>query len=182
MQFTLPTQVLRNKFVQHFCCFLAVFVLLGSQVYAQTTVSGTVTSSNTGEILPGVNVSVKGSTQGTVTDIDGKYSLEVPGSQSILVFSFIGMTTQEITVGNQTTINLVMSEDAESLDEIVVTALGVEREKKALGYSVQEVQGETFTEARETNIVNSLAGQVAGVQVMNSGTNHRRFIKGDHSW
>ena len=178
MQFTLPTQVLRNKFGKHFCCFLAVFVLLGSQVYAQTTVSGTVTSSDTGEILPGVNVSVKGTTQGTTTNIDGKYSLQVPGSESILVFSFIGMATQEVKVGNQTTINLVMTEDAESLDEIVVTALGVEREKKALGYSVQEIEGEEITRAKDPNLLNNLSGKIAGVQVVggNSGVGSTAWI------
>lgn len=130
------------------------------------TITGKVTDASTGQPLPFVTVTVKNTTIGQVTDVNGAYSLTVPDEAEALIFSFVGYVNVEEIIGNRTVINVAMKENVTSLDEIVVTALGVEREQKALGYAVQEVQGDELTEARETNVVNSLAGRVAGVQVV----------------
>ncbi len=132
-----------------------------------TTVTGRITSSEDESGLPGVNVIVKGTLEGTVTDIDGNYKLDVPGESSILVFSSVGFITEEILVGGQSVIDIVMVADIKSLSEVVVTAFGIEREKKALGYSAQELEGEELSSAREINVANYLTGKVAGVQVSN---------------
>lgn len=131
---------------------------------AQRQVTGRVTDGDVGGPLPGVNVLVKGTTTGTVTDIDGNYSISVPGNDAILTFSSIGFTTEEITVGSQSSINIDLMPDVQSLQEVVVTALGVERETKALGYSITEVDGSNLTEAREINVANSLAGSSSRCQ------------------
>ncbi|MCF8223076.1 MAG: SusC/RagA family TonB-linked outer membrane protein [Bacteroidales bacterium] len=151
----------------------SLFVLTGlSVLMAQTVViNGTVTSSVEGEgPIPGVSVVVKGTTMGTTTNADGQYTLTVPEGPATLVFQFIGMQKVEEEVGNRTTIDIVMEPDLLGIDEVVVTALGISREKKALGYAVQDVKGEELNQAKEANIVNSLAGKVAGVQITsNSG-------------
>lgn len=151
-----------------------------SAVAVQKTVTGTVTEES-GMSLPGVSVIVKGTTVGTVTDVDGKYEITVDDS-GILVFSFVGMTTQEITVGDQTVIDVVMMADALQVDEVIVTALGIKREKKALGYAVQDVKADVLTQAGNSNLVTSLAGKIAGVQINQSGSgvggNSRIEIRG----
>lgn len=134
----------------------------------EVEISGTVID-QTGEPLPGVSVYVKGTTIGITTDVDGNYALNVPGNAETLVFSFIGMATQEIEISGQTTINVTLAPESLGLEEVVVTALGIEREKKALGYSVQEVDGEELSETKELNIVNSLSGKVAGVNITQGG-------------
>lgn len=134
--------------------------------YAQTgrTVTGKVTSLEDATALPGVNVVLKGTTIGTTTDADGSFSLSVP-ADGILVFSFIGLKTQEIQIGQSTVINLQMQFDSNQLSEVVVTALGIERSKDALGYSFQDVNGKQLTEARSANIMNGLSGKIAGVRI-----------------
>ncbi|WP_321316701.1 SusC/RagA family TonB-linked outer membrane protein [Labilibaculum sp.] len=134
----------------------------------QQVVTGVITE-DSGMSLPGVSVVVKGTTIGTVTDIDGKFEITVPESTSILVFSFVGMQTQEITVGSQSVINLVMATDALQVDEVIVTALGIKREKKALGYAVQDVKADELTQGGNSDLVSSLQGKVAGVQINQSG-------------
>lgn len=143
-----------------------VLLFVGLQIVnAQSKqITGTVTSAEDGLGMPGVSVVLKGTTVGASTDIDGKYSLEATASD-VLMFSFVGMVTQEIAVGNKTVINVVMETESIGVDEVVVTALGVTREKKSLGYAVTEVSGESMSESKETNIVNSLSGKVAGVQI-----------------
>ena len=137
--------------------------------YAQSkTISGTVTSADDGSGLPGVTVLVKGTTNGTVTDVNGKYSLEVKNSAATLVFSFVGMETQEIAIDGKTTINVVMKSSTLSLNQVVVTALGISREKRALGYSVTKVTAAEISKTAVTDVVNALAGMVAGVRVTNS--------------
>jgi len=131
------------------------------------TVTGKVTDAS-GVPLLGVNVLEKGTTNGTSTDFDGNYSISVNGNTAVLQFTSLGMFSQEITVGNKTVINLTMQEDAEQLGEVVVTALGIKREKKSLGYAVQEVKGAVISDAREPNMVNALAGKVTGLQVIKS--------------
>ncbi len=150
----------------------------------QVTVLGKV-STATGEALPGVTVVLKGTAVGTVTATDGTFSLTIPDDQGILVFSFVGYLTQEEAVNGRSSISVILSEDAKSLQEVVVTALGITREKKSLGYAAQDVSGAELDKARETNFVSSLAGKVAGVTVMNSaagvGGSSRITIRGDKS-
>lgn len=144
---------------------LVLFVFAGTLVFAQErTISGTV-KDGAGTVMPGVNVIVKGTSIGTTSDVGGKYTISMPDGSSILVFSFIGYASQEVEVGTRTTIDVAMAEDVQQLSEVVVTALGVERSTKALNYSVSEVSGAKFTEARENNLGNALAGRIAGVNV-----------------
>ena len=152
---------------------VSLFVLTGfSALLSQTrTITGTVTSATEGEgVLPGVTVTVKGTTTGTITDLNGKFSLSVTQYTVTLVFSYIGMKKQEVPVAGQNEIDVVMESDVLGLDEVVVTALGISREKKSLGYSVQEVRGDNISKTKESNFVNSLSGKVSGVQIKQSNT------------
>lgn len=147
----------------------AIVVAWGS--YAQNiTVSGTVTSAEDGSALPGVNVLVKGTANGTATDADGKYSLSVPASGATLVFSFIGLKAQEIEVGGRTTIDIALALDATELSEVVVTALGIERNKNELGYAAQQVTGDQISSTRGVNFVSSLSGKVSGLDIKTANT------------
>lgn len=140
-----------------------LFVLLVQMGFAQErTVSGTVTD-NSGFPLPGVSILVQGTSEGTQTDIDGKFSISVSPSQT-LVFSYVGMRQQEV-IAASSTIDVVMADDAVVLEGVVITALGIKREKKSLGYSSQEVNGAVISEAGQTNAVSSLSGNVAGLQI-----------------
>ena len=136
-------------------------LLIGTSAYAQHIVTGTVEDAD--GPLVGASVLVKGTTRGTITDMDGMYAIEAePGDE--LEFSYMGYSAQTIKVtGN--TVNVTMAEDTEVLSEVVVTALGIKRDRKALGYEVGEVNGEDLTKAKETNVANSLAGRVAGLVV-----------------
>jgi len=137
----------------------------------QKIVSGTVTSSVEGEgVLPGVTVSVKGTTTGVTTDINGKYSLLVPESATTLIFSYIGMKKQEVDIGNLSVIDIIMEPDVLGLNEVVVTALGISREKKSLGYSVQQIGGDELNTARETNFVSSMSGKISVVSIKQPNT------------
>jgi TonB-linked SusC/RagA family outer membrane protein len=150
--------------------FLFLFALISHVGFAQSQeVTGTVTD-NSGLPLPGVNVIEDGTSNGTQTDFDGNFSIEV-AQEAILVFSYLGMKKQKVTVGSQSSIQIVLKNDTGQLDEVVITALGITREKKSLGYSTQQVGGEDLTVTRNSNAVNSLSGRVAGVQVSNSSGN-----------
>lgn len=149
---------------------IVLFVFLGGYTFAQTIViTGTVTSSVQGEgAVPGVSVSVPGTTVGTITGIDGKFSLTVPQNATTLAFTYIGMKKQEVSIGGRTVIDVVIEPDLLGLDEVVVTALGISREKKALGYSVQDLGGESIEKTKVANIVNAFQGKLSGVQISNS--------------
>ncbi|MFB9861658.1 SusC/RagA family TonB-linked outer membrane protein [Rufibacter immobilis] len=148
--------------------FLLALISSLSMAYAQQReISGRVTASDDGSGLPGVSVVVKGTTNGTSTDADGRYSLRV-ADNGILVFSFLGYLPKEVPVSGQTALNVVLAPDAKQLGEVVVTALGIERSERSLGYSTQEVKGENLTFTKEQNVLGSLAGKVAGVQVAGS--------------
>ncbi|MCV6630268.1 MAG: carboxypeptidase-like regulatory domain-containing protein, partial [Flavobacteriaceae bacterium] len=136
-----------------------VFLFFGitSAIAQQKTVSGTVNDAQ-GIPLAGVNILVKGTTTGTQTDFDGNYTIQASASD-VLVFSYIGMKTTERTVGNNSSINVSMEDDAQNLDEVVVTALGISREKKSLGYATQEVGEEELTTNKSGNFVNALSGK-----------------------
>ena len=150
--------------------FMFIFLLSWASAVAQHTVTGRVTQSSDGAALPGVSVLVKGTNTGTSTDADGRYTIAVPDENSTLVLSFIGFTSQEIPVGNQTTLDVNMVEDTQQLSEVVVTALGIQREAKSLSYAQQTVDGSTLVQARDMNILNSLSGRAAGVDIKKSSS------------
>ncbi|MDF9801165.1 TonB-linked SusC/RagA family outer membrane protein [Catalinimonas alkaloidigena] len=158
-----------NK-ILYMCTLLAFLSFTGNIGMAQSrTVSGNVTSLENGESLPGVNILVQGSTTGTVTDVDGNYRISVPSDDAILLFSFIGYQSEEVAVNGRSNIDVALSPSLEQLSEVVVTSFGIEQEKQALGYSVQELQSREITETKQPNLVNALQGRVAGVQITNSG-------------
>ena len=147
--------------------FLAVFQF-ATLLAQQTTVEGLVTGSENGEPLIGVNVLIKGTSRGTITDFEGTYQIDVAPGET-LVFSSVGYETKEIAFTGQSTLDVTLLEDLESLDEVVVTSFGIEQEKKSLGYAVQEIDSEEITKTKQQNLVSALQGQAAGVQVTNSG-------------
>ncbi|HKL36915.1 MAG TPA: SusC/RagA family TonB-linked outer membrane protein [Salegentibacter sp.] len=156
---------MRNKIT--IMALLAFFQLTG-MFAQQQEVTGTVTVASDEMPLPGVNVLVKGTNEGTVTDMEGNYSIEV-GEDAILVFSSLGFETQEQAVNGRSVINVSMVENLEGLDEVVVTSFGIEQEKRSLGYAVQEINAEEITKTKQQNVVSALQGQAAGVQITNSG-------------
>ena len=145
-------------------CFFLVSVLLQQAMAQSRTVTGTVTDQSTGQPLPGVAVIVKGTTVGTTTGIEGDYTINVPQGNNTLVFRFIGYSNVERAVGNASTIDVTLSTDTEQLQEVVVTALGIERTKNELPYAATSIGGEDISETREANFTNALAGKVSGVQ------------------
>lgn len=164
---------------------LGVFIaLIACYNLSAQTVSGVVTDVRDGFGLPGVSVLVTGTTIGTVTDMDGNYTLDVDGGKE-LQFSYIGYTTVTVAINGQAKIDVQLHEDTQTIDEVVVTALGIKREKKALGYSMQEVKGESLTQTRDANVANALAGKVAGLQIKQNGTgvggSSRIVIRGNNS-
>lgn len=151
-------------------CILAIMALVGSTMllYAQErTVSGTVKDEN-GTGMPGVNVLIKGTASGTATDANGQYRISVPGGNSVLVFSFVGYTTREITVGSQSTLDVSMALDVQALSEVVVIGYGTQ-EKKDITGSVGIVKAKDLVEVPVGNVANQLQGRVAGVTVINNG-------------
>lgn len=148
--------------------FIMPLCLVGLVFGQNTTISGTITSAKDNEALPGATVVVKGTTIGTVTDVDGKYVLSVPQGSTSLDFSFIGYRTTTEAIGGRTTINVSLEEDVLGLEEVVVTAIGISSEKKALGYSVQDVKGDELVRGGATDALNGLSGKVAGLQVIQS--------------
>ena len=135
----------------------AAWIMLIFSAYAQTTVSGKVTTSEDSSPLPGVNILVKGTAAGTITDADGNFSIAVPSSDATLVFSFVGYVAQEVPVNGRSSFDVSLNTDSQQLSEVVITALGIERETRDLGYAVQEVNGDQMTKARETNVGNAIA-------------------------
>ncbi len=179
---------MRKKFFFKFRGWLMLIAscFFVSVVSAQTiTVHGTVSDRNN-EPLTGATVVVKGNTsQGTITDLDGNYTLsDVPGNAD-LVFSYVGMKAQTVAVNGKTTINVTLSEDSEMLGEVVVTALGIKREKKSLGYALQEIKGDEIIQSREVNMANALSGKIAGLQVVKGsngvGGSSKIVLRGNNS-
>ncbi len=149
-----------------FLMLLLVGVTMTLFASAQTQVSGTVTTKQ-GDLLPGVNVIVKGTAQGTTTDSNGKYSLEVAGNNAVLTFSFIGFTSQEAVVGSKTVVDVIMEEDVQSLDEVVVVGYGTVKKSDLTG-SISSVKGDAFRDMPVTSVDQALQGRAAGVQVTQS--------------
>ena len=173
-----------RKFSKYLSMMLA-FMLFAGIVYGQNvTVRGKVTSSEDGSTIPGVSVVEKGTSNGVTTGAEGDYSIIVPGNAT-LVFQFLGMATQEIVVNGRTSIDVVLDVDVLAMDEVVVTALGITKEKKALGYAVTEVTSEDISVVKDHNPANSLAGKVAGVVITQGtggpGGGSRVIIRGNNS-
>ncbi len=162
---------------------LVLLIFAGVQVVlAQTTITGVVTNADDSQPIPGAAVQVKGTTVGVTTDVNGRYSLKIPANSEVLQFSFVGMTTKEVTIGNQTVINVVLETEAMNIEGVVVTALGISREKKALGYAVEEVKADELNQTRSGNLITSLSGKVSGVSITsasgNMGGSSRITIRG----
>ena len=164
---------------------LLLLALVG-RGWAQTRpVSGRVIDKSTNEGLPGVSVIVKGTTIGTATDVDGRYALNLPGPNAVLLFKYLGYVTIEQPVGAAATLDAALAVDAKQLDEVQVTALGIQREKRALGYAVSEVKAEQIVQKSEPDILRTLTGKVPGVNITSSsgvpGASSRITIRGNTS-
>ena len=161
-----------------------MFMTFALAIQAQnTTVKGTVKDA-TGEPVIGATVKVQGSTMGVITDIDGNYTIDCP-SNATLEVSYIGSKTQTVKIGGKNTIDITLQDESQAIDEVVVTALGIKRQARSLGYSTTKVGGDDFQLARDPNIGNALSGKVAGVNVSGNGTGStgtsRVIIRGNAS-
>jgi len=149
---------------------ITLFMLAFSTgMYAQS-VTGTVTDASDGMTMPGVNVIVQGTTVGATTDFDGNYQIELPEGSTVLEFSFMGYVTQSVNVAGKTNVNVALVVDAKSLDEVVVTAMGIERKSRGLTYSTQKMEGSELTTVKDANMVNAMTGKSAGVVITKGGT------------
>ncbi len=174
----------KSKWCKQFLLSAFAMILISGTMIAQNIrVTGKVTDSSSLPV-PGVTVLVEGTTSGVATDNDGTYAISVPANGA-LVFSAIGLETQRVPVNNRTVINVTMAESAIAVEEVVVTALGIEKEKKALGYAVQDLKSDEIMKNKQTNVINSLAGKVAGVNITQSsgsaGSGSTIIIRGGNS-
>jgi len=172
--------------MRKFTLLIVILLFSGLQMAfaQQKTITGKVTSKDDGTTLPGVTVVVKGTTIGTVTDINGKYTILVPPKYDVLIFSFVGMKSQEIKVTASATLDVIMESDVMNIEGVVVTALGIAREKKSLGYSTQEIKGDLVQTVKTDNFINSLSGKVSGVQIKkntNIGGSTNVLLRGNKS-
>jgi TonB-linked SusC/RagA family outer membrane protein len=167
---------------------MSLMLCLGFEaVFAQTrNISGTVIGIDDGLPIPGVSIVVKGTTIGTITRGDGAYDLAVPNDAQVLVYSFVGMKAKEVVLDGKSKIDVILETESFDMDEVVVTAMGISREKKALGYAVQNVDGDKLTQAGNTNVSTALQGKVSGVEVSSSsgmpGSSSRITIRGARSF
>lgn len=142
--------------------FMLMFTLFQAVLAQTRSVSGRVTDQKTGEGLPGVTVLLKGTTNGISTNADGAFTLVAPATGGALVFSSVGMVTQERPIGSETQFNVSLARDSRELSEVVVTALGIVKDKRTLGYATQEIQGGEVAAKSEPNVVNALQGKISG--------------------
>ncbi|MCX6326777.1 MAG: SusC/RagA family TonB-linked outer membrane protein [Bacteroidia bacterium] len=156
-----------RKIILLFLFFCGLVLTAGAQ---QKTITGTVKGVEDGQPVIGCTVQIKGTTTGITTDMNGKFTLAIPLSATTLVFSYVGMKTQEVEISGRTALNIIMEPELLGLSEVVVTALGISREKKSLGYSVQQIGGEELNTARETNFVSSMSGKISGVAIKQPNT------------
>ena len=148
---------------------LGLAIMMPNLIFAQARITGLVSSAKGNEAIAGVSVAIKGTSQGTSTDASGKYSINAP-TNATLVFSFVGFVKKEVSVGAQSVINVSLSEETTALDEVVVTALGIKKESKKLGYATTTITPEAITENRSPNFMNALQGKIAGVNISSLGT------------
>lgn len=181
-----PVQLVLNEISEQTGLRFAVIndkVIIEGKQDRAISVNGTVRDQK-GAPLPGVSVMIKRTQKGTQTNAEGRFTLSVQAGD-VLVFSFLGFDRKEVTVGGQTTINVVLEENARALNEVIVTALGIKRQAKAVGYSTTQVSGSEFTQSRDVNLGNALTGKVAGVSVANNATgaagSSRVIIRGNAS-
>jgi iron complex outermembrane receptor protein len=167
---------------------LFLLIIFGTITFAtaqEVTITGTVTSSEDGSAMPFLTVLIKGTTKGTQTDLDGKYTLKHVSPKDTLLFSFIGFETKRVIVGKQTIINITLSPTISSLKEVVVTALGVSRQTREVGYSTQKVDGNDLQKSNTSNVISALSGKSAGVQIANpdgvDGGTTRITIRGNNN-
>ncbi len=174
--------MMKRKFI---IAFILLIAFIGNVIGQERTITGTVTSAEDGTSLPGVNIIVKGTAIGTITDLDGNYSITVPADAEELEFSFVGMLTKTVTIGSANVIDVILEPGVQEVEEVVVTALGISKQKKALGYAVTEVSGENLSTVKGTNVINSLAGRVAGLVLTRNtsgpGGGTRVIIRGNNS-
>ncbi|MFW6370330.1 MAG: carboxypeptidase-like regulatory domain-containing protein [Bacteroidota bacterium] len=146
---------------------LGFCILSAPQVMAQINVTGQVKSGAEDIALPGVNVVVKGTSTGTITDMDGKYAITVPDKESVLVFSMMGMLTEEVVVGDQTVIDVILVEDLIGLDEVVVVGYGTMKKSDLTG-SIVSIDEDQMHETKSNNVLESWQGKAAGVDIQRS--------------
>ncbi|MDF1546614.1 MAG: SusC/RagA family TonB-linked outer membrane protein [Bacteroidales bacterium] len=162
--------------------YLESLNVLASNKIRQNVVTGSVTDSVDNQPLPGVNIVIQGTTDGTITDLNGEFSIEVPDANATLIFSYIGYTSKSIALNGQTKLDIKLAEEARGLDEVIVTALGIKRNEKALGYAVQKVDGNTLSTVKGVDVTTSLTGKVAGLLIKNTtefGLESEVFIRGE---
>lgn len=180
----LRPQKVRILLMQYAICLYGL--LIAGIAFSQNAheVEGKITDASDGMGIPGANVILKGTSVGSVTDINGSFKIQLPDGNGTLVFSFVGYSSQEIEVGNRSEISVVLEQEATQMNEVVVTALGIEREKQSLGYATQEIDGDNLNEARESNFTNLLAGKVAGLDIKSNagvGSSTRIILRGESS-
>ncbi|MEX2369764.1 MAG: SusC/RagA family TonB-linked outer membrane protein [Bacteroidales bacterium] len=175
----------RNIFLKEKSIDNSAFTGRGETPDIQITITGTVVDAETGGPLPGVTIVVQGTTTGTTTDTDGIFELMVPDLQQTLVISYVGYVSQTIPIDGRTQWDIELATEVTGLDELVVTAFGMERERRSLGYSVSEISGEDLTVAREVNLGDALVGKIAGVNATSTATgpggSSRVIIRGNSS-
>lgn len=164
--------------------FTCLFAMV-SMALAQSRVTGSVISADDNEPIVGASILVKGTTVGTISDLDGKFTLTgIPKSAKTLIVSYIGMKTQEVEI--KSVVNVVLESDTQVLDDVVVTAMGITREKKALGYAVQDIKADALNQASQMNVGNALQGKISGVQITQAGgavgASQRILIRGNSSF
>ena len=161
---------------------IMIFLFSAGFLMAQKSISGTV-KDDQGEVVIGANVVEKGTTNGTVTDLDGKFSFQVADDATTIIISYVGYSPQELEITGSS-MDVTLSEGV-NMEKVVVTALGVQRSEKALGYAIQEVSGDEMARSNTTNFVNALNGKVAGLQVTSSsgaaGASSRVVLRGQTS-
>ncbi|HEX2969784.1 MAG TPA: SusC/RagA family TonB-linked outer membrane protein [Bacteroidales bacterium] len=166
---------------------LFLFLLTTSLILTAQTriITGTVTGSEDSKPVTGCTVQIKGTTTGILTDTDGKYSLSVPQNATSLTFSYIGMKSQDVVIGEHSVIDVILQPDIVGLSEVVVTALGISREKKSLGYATQQVTGDAIATVKTSNFMNSLSGKLSGVVIkrnQNLGGSTNVIVRGSKSF
>lgn len=181
----MPTFLLKRT--QPLIGLMLVFCLgLPGFVWAQASLSGRVTEAATKNPLAGVTVVIKGTNRGTTTNGEGRYILPNVPAGATLTFSFIGFQTTDVVVGNRTVVDAELPEDSQQLQEVVVTALGISKQAKSLGYATQTIDNKLFTNSQDPNLINNLAGRVAGVNITSGGagvgSSSRIVIRGENSF
>lgn len=163
--------------------FLLIGWMANPAMAQNRTVTGKVTSDKDKEILIGVTVVVKGTTIGTATDENGNYSISVPANKSVLVFTYVGMKKSDVSIGTNTTLDVALLDDGKGLDEVVITAIALEKSSKSLGYSTQSVSGKEVSGSGEQNVIQGLASKAAGVYVQGSsgtpGSSSKILLRGN---